>query len=283
MSTSGRDDQDSGDEPVPWDERPIAGSARGLSWPVAVAIALGLTLGGAILDMQLRGGLDTVFQVGFVLGCVAAICAVRRRNLFGPIVQPPLILAFTVPGVVLYASGMPEGTGTMSRAIAVGTPLVDNFPTMAATTVATIGIGLLRLVTQRDPDGKAIKRTSRTRQGGDKTKGREGKSAQRSGSGSARDSARHPKPERQREREPAARPAPPSSDPPVPRREPRRSTQDTRGPRPWDSERQERPAPPRETGAPSAPPPFLDEQARGRPRPDAEGRPPRRPRPPRER
>ncbi|MBW0011162.1 MAG: hypothetical protein JO063_13800, partial [Pseudonocardiales bacterium] len=45
----------------------------------------------------------------------------------------------------------PSGEGLVATALAVGTPLIDGFPTMAITTGCTLVIGLLRLIVQRRP------------------------------------------------------------------------------------------------------------------------------------
>jgi hypothetical protein len=92
-----------------------------------------------------------VFQACYFLGCLIAIAAVERRGLFAPTVQPPLILAVTVPGVILLAGGAPASGGLTAKALAVGTPLINGFPTMALTTGVTLAVGLLRLLTQRAP------------------------------------------------------------------------------------------------------------------------------------
>jgi hypothetical protein len=74
-----------------------------------VLLALGAAVTGAVVDMGTSHALGPIFQGGYLLGCVAAVCRVRRRNLFGPMVQPPLILLVVTASVVLLASGKPPG------------------------------------------------------------------------------------------------------------------------------------------------------------------------------
>lgn len=136
---------------VPWDERPVVGDRRGLPWWGAVLLAFGLAIVGAIVDVQIGGSLGWLFYTCYVIGSLAAICAVQRRSLFGPMVQPPLILAVTVPGVVLLVSGLPASSDTLAKALAVGTPLINAFPTMAITTGFTLAIGIFRIYRERDP------------------------------------------------------------------------------------------------------------------------------------
>jgi hypothetical protein len=166
-----------------WGQRSAFGSARGWPWWAAVLLALGLSIVGAVIDMHLSGGLDRVFEGAYFVGCVGAVCLVRRRNLFGPMVQAPLILAVTVPVAVLLTKGVPSGSGTGSKLIALGVPLVTGFPTMAITTGATVLIGGIRFLVQRRPAG------ADRDAGGSSRGGRGGRDAVRD---SGRDSGRDP-------------------------------------------------------------------------------------------
>jgi hypothetical protein len=139
-----------------WGQRSAFGSTRGWPWWAAVLLALVLSMAGAFIDMHFSGSLGKVFQGAYFIGCVAAVCLVRRRNVFGPMVQPPLILAVTVPVAVLLTKGMPSGSGTTSKLITLGVPLVTGFPTMAITTVATVLIGGIRFLVQRKPAGAGL-------------------------------------------------------------------------------------------------------------------------------
>lgn len=139
-----------------WDRRPIFGSSEGLPWWAAILLGFGMAILGAVIDFQLQDTLGRLFQGCYFVGSVAAVAWVQRRHLFGPMVQPPLILAITVPGVVLLASGIRAGADTLTRVFAVSTPLINGFPTMAITTVATLAIGIFRIYRERDPErGKA--------------------------------------------------------------------------------------------------------------------------------
>lgn len=116
-----------------------------------MSCALLLTATGAFVDLERLNRLGVVFQACYFLGCLLAIMVVQRRGLFGPMVQPPLILAVAVPGVVMAAGSQAASGGTIATALAVGTPLINGFPTMAITTGCTLAIGIFRLVTQRAP------------------------------------------------------------------------------------------------------------------------------------
>lgn len=134
-----------------WDERSLLPSYTGARWWLAVALALALSSVGAFIDLQRLDRLGGAFYVCYLLGCVLAVIVVQRKGLFGPMVQPPLVLAGTVPVMVLLTGGASVGGGTAATALAIGTPLINNFPVMAITTVLTLALGGLRLANERPP------------------------------------------------------------------------------------------------------------------------------------
>jgi hypothetical protein len=136
---------------MPWNEQALLPDRAGIPWWAAVLCALTLAATGVFADMERLNRLGIVFQVFYFLGCLLAVAVVQRKGLFAPMVQPPLILAVTVPGVVLVASSPPKGGGVIAAALAVGNPLINGFPTMAITTAVTLAIGILRLIIQRQP------------------------------------------------------------------------------------------------------------------------------------
>ena len=75
-----RSDPEQDAEPA-WDERSILGKSRGLPWWGAVLLAFVLAAIAAAFDMQRQDSLGRVFQGAYFVGCVAAICLVRRRSL----------------------------------------------------------------------------------------------------------------------------------------------------------------------------------------------------------
>lgn len=119
---------------------------------------MGLTALGVFVDIERLNRLGIVFQACYFLGCLLAVVVVQRKGLFGPMVQPPLILAVAVPGVVLAIGSLPAGGGLVAAALTVGTPLINGFPTMAITTGVVLAIGAFRLVTQRRPTPRRIPR-----------------------------------------------------------------------------------------------------------------------------
>ena len=116
--------------------------------------ALALASTGVFADLERLNRLSVVFQVCYFLGCLLAVVVVQRRGVFGPMVAPPLILAVAVPGVVWATGAPPTGGGLVATALAVGTPLINGFPTMAITTGFTVAIGVFRLFLQRQPSAR---------------------------------------------------------------------------------------------------------------------------------
>jgi len=135
-----------------WDDRPILGQFRGLPWWAAVLLAFGVTAIAAFVDMQRQNSLGRIYQGAFVVGCVVAVCIVRRRSLFGPIVQPPLVFAITAIGAIVALGPKSGAGGLKSLVISVALPLTSNFPTMGITTAVVVAIGLFRLWRERDPN-----------------------------------------------------------------------------------------------------------------------------------
>ncbi|ROP38460.1 DUF6542 domain-containing protein [Saccharothrix texasensis] len=157
MTAAMRDDSRSEPEDdefaaVRWNDRAMFGSFRGLPWWAAVLIAFVVAIVGTFVDVNSAAKtVGWVFAVTFFVGCVGAVVFVERRSMFGPIVQPPLVLAIVVPILVVVTQGMPSG-GLAAMGLALGKPLIDGFPAMAITTACTVIIGIVRVSTQKDPN-----------------------------------------------------------------------------------------------------------------------------------
>lgn len=133
--------------PVP--DRSLLPHVLGLPPWAAVGLAAALTALGVCIDLYRIGTLGAVFTVCHVVGCLLAVVWVRRDALFWTLVQPPLLVAVTVPVVVLLAGSPRPDTGLAERALVIGAPLVNAFPVMALTTGLVLAVGAFRMVNQR--------------------------------------------------------------------------------------------------------------------------------------
>ena len=131
----------------PVGERSLLTTVLGIPPLAAVGLAFGLTALGVFVDLQRIGTVGGVFQALYFTGCALAITWVRRRTMFAAIVQPPLLLAVAVPAIVLLG----DDSGGGSTLLTVGAPLVNSFPTMAATSGFVLALGLFRFFVQREP------------------------------------------------------------------------------------------------------------------------------------
>jgi len=133
---------------VPLADRSVVATKPGIPWWGAVLGAFAMTGIGIAVDLTLGDTLTKIFLVFYAVGCIAAVLAVAHRGIFAAMVQPPLILALAVP-LVVRALGTTSGGGVRDEVITMALPLVNGFPTMALTTLATFALGLARIVIQR--------------------------------------------------------------------------------------------------------------------------------------
>lgn len=107
-------------------------------------IAVTMTLAG--LAVEAGSGhqeLGSAFAIGYALGCVVAVLAVRQAGIFTAIIQPPLLLFVAVP-LAYYLFHNSSFSGLKEVAISCGYPLIERFPLMLFTTSAVLLIGLVR-------------------------------------------------------------------------------------------------------------------------------------------
>lgn len=129
---------------VHWQDRAVFGDRHGVPWWAAVLIAIALTAAGLVLDLEIQRALALTFKACYFVGCVMAVLLVKRSGLFAPMVQPPLILAVAVPGLIIATAKQPVNP------IDVVQPLIQGFPTMAITTGAVLLISLGRYLRERE-------------------------------------------------------------------------------------------------------------------------------------
>ncbi|MFC5993915.1 DUF6542 domain-containing protein [Pseudonocardia hispaniensis] len=130
-------------------ERSALATVLGVPPLAAVGTALAFTTLGVLIDILRIGTVGLVFTICYFTGCVLAVAWVRRRSLFAPVVQPPLLIATVVPVVVWLVGAPGPGAGIAERLLLVGAPMINSFPMMATTTAVVAAIAVARILLQR--------------------------------------------------------------------------------------------------------------------------------------
>ncbi|MCV7399568.1 hypothetical protein H7K24_05295 [Mycobacterium fragae] len=124
--------------------RSIHPNVPGVPWWAAVVVAVTTTAVGFAFDAGSGNKeLTTVFSGLYVVGCVAAVLAVRQSGVFTAVVQPPLILFCAVPGAYWLFHGA-KIAKLKDLLINCGYPLIERFPLMLFTSAGVLLIGLVR-------------------------------------------------------------------------------------------------------------------------------------------
>lgn len=148
---------------MPVDQQSVLPNVRGIPWWGAVLVAAAFTAVGAIIDANQSEALGSVFNFFYLVGCVVAVLAVRRRALFTAVAQPPLI-AFGVGVITLYGLNAAEASGLKSLIFKVLLPIANDFPWLLVTFLVTLALGVGRWYITRGQtltDSPAPKRRSR--------------------------------------------------------------------------------------------------------------------------
>ncbi|MCV7149719.1 DUF6542 domain-containing protein, partial [Mycolicibacterium pyrenivorans] len=129
---------------IPADHRSAHPNIPGLPWWGAVLTAVVASTLGFAFDAGSGGKeLTGAFSALYVLGCVAAVLAVRQAGVFTAVIQPPLILFVIVPGAY-YLMHSADIHGVKDILINCGYPLIERFPLMFFTSAAVLLLGLAR-------------------------------------------------------------------------------------------------------------------------------------------
>lgn len=123
------------------DHRSVHPNIPGVPWWGATLIAITATTIGFAFDAGSGSReLSSVFAATYVVGCLAAVLAVRQAGLFTAVIQPPLILFLTVPGSY-FLFHKAQITSVKDMLINCGYPLIERFPLMFFTSAAVLLIG----------------------------------------------------------------------------------------------------------------------------------------------
>lgn len=125
------------------DHRSMLSNVPGVPWWAAVIVAVTFTAAGLAFDAGSGKALTSVFSALYLVGCLAAVIAVRQSGVFTAVIQPPLILFCAVPGAYWLFHGA-KFTGLKDLLINCGYPLIERFPLMLFTSAAVLLIGLIR-------------------------------------------------------------------------------------------------------------------------------------------
>ncbi len=139
---------------VPLDQQSVMPAVRGVPWWGAVLLATGITALGAAIDAGSNDSLGGIYKFCYLVGCVVAALAVRRRALFTAAAQPPLI-AFFVGIATLYGLNSEQASsGLKSLIFKVLLPIAADFPWMLTVFLVTLALVLVRWFLTRGDDDK---------------------------------------------------------------------------------------------------------------------------------
>ncbi|MCW2689383.1 MAG: hypothetical protein JWR37_4273 [Mycobacterium sp.] len=139
------------------DHRSVHPNVPGVPWWAAVLIAATTAAAGFAYDAGSGGKeLTGVFAAAYVVGCVAAVLAVRQSGIFTAVIQPPLLLFVSVPGAYWLFHGA-SFTGIKDTLINCGYPLIERFPLMLFTSAGVLLIGMARWYMGMTRRGSAAK------------------------------------------------------------------------------------------------------------------------------
>ena len=115
-----------------------------MPWWGAVLIAVAATTAGFAIDAASGNReLTNAFAALYVIGCIAAVLAVRQSGIFTAVVQPPLILFVAVPGSY-FLFHHSDIQGFKDVLINCGYPLIERFLLMFTTSVIVLLLGMAR-------------------------------------------------------------------------------------------------------------------------------------------
>ncbi|MFI6366992.1 DUF6542 domain-containing protein [Nocardia sp. NPDC050630] len=175
---------------VPAPHRSILPSVPGIPAGAAVLIAVACTFLGFLIDAHGENDeLTGTFNTLYVLGCVAAVLAVRFRGLFTTMVLPPLLLFVTVPLAYQQLLGH-ASTGLKDILLNLAIPLVNRFPIMALATVLVLAIAAGRILLHRREEAAGRADESRRGTSWGRSNATKRPRSERTGAGALADAAR---------------------------------------------------------------------------------------------
>ena len=126
--------------------------ARGLTATGAVAVALGLSTLGAIVDVVTGSGLRATFAVLFVAGSALAAYKVHREDLLAAVVIPPLVYVSLAFAANLGSRTTVGGSWVKQQVLELLAALITKAPALLIGTGLAAVIALVRRAAFRSHD-----------------------------------------------------------------------------------------------------------------------------------
>ncbi|WP_210746929.1 DUF6542 domain-containing protein [Nocardia speluncae] len=148
---------------VPAPQRSLLPTVRGVPAYAAVLIAAAFIFVGFLIDaLGDVTDLTGTFSTFYIIGCLAAVAAVRFRSLFTTMVLPPLLLFIAVP--IAYRQLTGSSTSSLKDILLnLAIPLVHRFPPMMLATVLVLLVAAIRIAQYRSE--KTARETVEARRG----------------------------------------------------------------------------------------------------------------------
>lgn len=148
---------------MPAPQRSLLPTVPGVPAYAAVLIAAACTFVGFLIDaLGDVTDLTGTFSAFYILGCLAAVAAVRFRGLFTTMVLPPLLLFVAVP--IAYRQLTGSSTASLKDILLnLAIPLVHRFPPMMLATLLVLVVAGIRIA--QDRSEKTARETAEARRG----------------------------------------------------------------------------------------------------------------------
>lgn len=120
---------------------------RGLPGWLAVLVLIAIAGVGGLIDSISGSAIRGAFNYGLVLASLIAILIVRRSQMFGVVIAPPLVYFVASAGLLYVRTGGLHNRGKLIDAATNW--IVYGFPAIAGATAVVLVIAGIRLVTRR--------------------------------------------------------------------------------------------------------------------------------------
>lgn len=133
---------------LPAEKRSAVPGVRGLPWWGAFLLVVGSLFLGFFIDSG-DNQLGRPYFALFAASCMVAVVLVEYRGLFVAAVQPPILMAASVPAFYHVMLSGTSAASPKARLLSIGYPLVSRFPLMVGVTVTVLVLALLRVLLVR--------------------------------------------------------------------------------------------------------------------------------------